>query len=133
MIAGLNFVSIIVKDQDAALAFWTNKVGFQKRANLHFKGLPRFLTVAPEGQPEPEIVLVQDGASNIQPPPGGHTGLVFRTDDCKRDYAILKERGVSFRGEPMEMPFGIQALFSDPDGNLFFLAEPHVRSSGRAG
>ena len=130
MITNLNFVTVVVNDQDAALDFWTNKLGFEMRGDRAFKGLPRFLTVAPKGQKEPEIVLVKTGASNIQQPHGGHTGLVFRTDDCRRDFATLKERGVKFISEPTELPFGIQALFSDLDGNLFFIAEPRVRSAG---
>ena len=130
MITSLGFVSIVVNDEDAALDFYTNKLGFEKRGDRNFKGLPRFLTVAPKGQKAPEIVLVKAGASNIQRPQGGHTGLVFHTDDCRRDFATLKERGVNFISEPTEMPFGIQALFSDIDGNLFFLAEPRTRSAG---
>ncbi len=129
MIAQLSFVTLVVNDQDAALDFYTNKLGFEKRMDLQFKGMPRFLTVAPQGQKEPEIVLVKAGASNIQPPAGGHTGMIFRTDDCRRDFALLKERGVNFLSEPTEMPFGLQALFRDPDSNLFFLAEPRVRSA----
>ncbi len=68
---------------------------------------------------------MQAGASSIQPP-GGHTGFVFRTDGCRSDFEVLKERGVSFVAEPAEMPFGIQAQFTDPDGNLFSLAEPRI-------
>jgi predicted enzyme related to lactoylglutathione lyase len=130
MIDALSFVSIVVNDQDAALDYYTYKLGFEKRGDRAFKGLPRFLTVAPKGQTEPEIVLVKTGASSIKASPGGHTGLVFRTDDCRTDYTTLKERGVKFIGEPMEMPFGVQALISDLDGNLFFLAESRIRLAG---
>lgn len=126
MITGLTHVSIVVADEDAALDFYTNKLGFEKRGDRHFPGLPRFLTVAPPGQNEPEIVLVKAGASNVQSR-GGHTGMVFRTTDCRVDYAILKERGVNFVNEPTELPFGIQAQFADPDGNVFSLAQPRSR------
>ncbi len=130
MINSLSFVSIVVKDQDAALDFYTNKLGLEKRTDLNFKGMPRFLTVAPKGQKEPEIVLVKAGATGIQAAPGGQTGMIFRTDNCKKDFETLKARGVKFINEPTELPFGLQAVFSDPDGNLFFLAEPHVRTAG---
>ncbi len=128
MIISINFVSVVVDNQDAALDFYVNKLGFEKRGDRNFRGLPRFLTVAPQGQAEPEIVLVKAGASSIKPH-GGHTGIVLRTDDCRKDYAMFKERGVTFTAEPREMPFGIQAQFVDLDGNIFSLAEPRVRPS----
>ncbi len=128
MIISTSFVSVVVNDQDAALDFYTNKLGFEKRSDFSFKGLPRFLTVAPQGQKEPEIVLVKAGASSIQPH-GGHTGIVLRTDDCRKDYETLREQGVKFTAEPTEMPFGIQAQFADLDGNIFSLAQPRVRTA----
>ncbi len=125
MIVSLDFVSVVVQDQDAALDFYTNKLGMEKRTDRSFKGLPRFLTVAPRGQLQPEIVLVQAGASSIQAH-GGHTGMVFRTDDCRGDYERLKALGVNFTADPAELPFGIQAQFTDPDGNIFSLAQPRA-------
>ncbi len=47
-----------------------------------------------------------------------------------RDYEMLKERGVNFVSEPAELPFGLQAQFTDPDGNLFSLAQPRTHPSG---
>ena len=89
MIIHLSFVSVVVKDQDAALDFYTNKLGFEKRGDRAFKGLPRFLTVAPKGQSEPEIVLVKAGASNVQSH-GGHTGMVFRTDQGATTWLLAR-------------------------------------------
>jgi predicted enzyme related to lactoylglutathione lyase len=125
MINSLNFVSVVVSDQDAALNFYTDILGFEKRGDRSFKGLPRFLTVAPKGQSAPEIVLVKAGASNIEKH-GGHTGMVFHTNDCWGDFTEMKKRGVKFVNEPAELPFGIQAQFADPDGNVFSLAEPRI-------
>lgn len=127
MISSVSFVSVVISDQDAALDFYMNRLGFERRRDFHFPGLPRFLTVAPQGQPEPEIVLVEAGASNIRSH-GGHTGIVLRTGDCRGDYATLKARGVTFVSEPADQPFGVQAQFTDPDGNLFSLAEPRAPS-----
>jgi predicted enzyme related to lactoylglutathione lyase len=126
MITKLSFVSVVVEDQEAALDFYTSKLGFEKRRDYSFKGFPRFLSVAPTGQKDVELVLVQAGASNIGAH-GGHTGIVFSTDDCPKDFAALKERGVRFTAEPTEQPFGVQALFTDLDGNLFSLTEPRTR------
>ncbi len=123
MIERLSFVSVIVKDQEEALEFYVGKLGFEKRRDYSFQGLPRFLTVAPKGQAEPELVLVLAGGSTIQPH-GGHTGIVFSTPDCRRDADALAGRGVRFTQPPAEMPFGIQAQFTDPSGNLFSLTQP---------
>ncbi len=123
MIERLSFVTVTVKDQEVALNFYTEKLGFEKRRDYHFPGLPRFLTVAPKAQKEVELVLIKAGTSNVQPAAGGHTGMVFWTNDCMRDYEELKGKGVHFTEEPKKMPFGIQAMFTDPDGNLFALSQ----------
>src|SRR6476620_10935293 len=112
MINTLGFVSIVVKDQSAALAFYTEKLGFEKRKDYAFKGLPRFLSVSPKGQAAPELVLVQAGATSIQAAGAGN-GMIFLTDDCRKTYSELTERGVSFSMQPTEQPFGVQAAFSD--------------------
>jgi predicted enzyme related to lactoylglutathione lyase len=124
MIERLGFASVTVKDPDAALSFYVEKLGFEKRRDYHFPGLPRFVTVAPKNQKEVELVLVQAGASNVRGAPAGHTGMVFWTDDCKREYERLKAKGVNFTEGPKKMPFGIQAMFMDIDGNLFALSQP---------
>ena len=129
MITGLSFVTVVVSDQEAALEFYTNKLDFEKRMDINFRGLPRFLTVAPQGQKEPEIVLVKAGASSVESH-GGHTGMVLSTDDCRKDYATLKELGVNMLKEPTEQPFGIETLFADPDGNVFSLTQPRTRATG---
>lgn len=129
MITNLNFVTIVVSDHDIALDFWTNKLGFEKRTDYHFPGLARFVSVAPPGQASPEMVLVLQDASTISRPASGHTGFIFRTNDCRGDYSTFQARGVTFTAEPTDMPFGVQAIFSDPDGNLFYLTEPRLRGT----
>ncbi len=124
MIERLGFATVTVKDPEAALGFYTEKLGFEKRRDYHFPGLPRFVTVAPRDQKEVELVLVQAGSSNVSPAPQGHTGMVFWTKDCRRDYEELRAKGVHFTEEPKRMPFGIQAMFTDLDGNLFALSQP---------
>ena len=60
MIISTSFVSVVVNDQDVALEFYTTKLGFEKRSDYSFQGLPRFLTVAPRGQAEPELDVGRD-------------------------------------------------------------------------
>ncbi len=54
----------------------------------------------------------------------GYMGAgVFETMDCKKTYGELKARGVEFKSEPTERPYGIEALFKDDSGNWFSLTE----------
>jgi len=50
--------------------------------------------------------------------------MVFWTDDCEHEYERLEAKGVNFTEVPRKMPFGIQAMFTDVDGNLFALSQP---------
>ena len=125
-----------VHDQDEALAFYTEKLGFEVRsdATLPELGDFRWLTVSPAGQPDVAIVLMA-----IPGPPvmdekvanqvrslmaRGFAGTVFlTTEDCQASYEELKARGVEFTEEPEERPYGIDAGFRDPSGNSFRLTQ----------
>ena len=127
MIQQTTHVPIVVTDQDRALAFYTEVLGFEKRADYQQAGRPRWLTVAPKGQ-DVELVLVK-GAYTQDPRPPADVGSggnhhVFATDDCRRDVAALAARGLKFKDpEPIEAPYGVTAYFTDPDGNHFALLE----------
>ena len=125
-----------VHDQDEALAFYTEKLGFEVRsdATLPELGDFRWLTVSPPNQPDVAIVLMA-----IPGPPvmdegvaeqvrslmaTGFGGTIFlTTDDCHASYDELKARGVEFTEEPEERPYGIDAGFRDPSGNSFRLTQ----------
>jgi catechol 2,3-dioxygenase-like lactoylglutathione lyase family enzyme len=125
-----------VHDQDEALAFYTEKLGMEVRADVTVPELGdfRWLTVGPPSQPEVAIALMA-----IPGPPvmdeetqkhvrelmaKGFAGAVFlTTDDVQASYEELKERGVEFVEEPNEVPYGIDSSFRDPSGNNFRLAE----------
>lgn len=144
MITSLIRVTILVRDQDEALTFYTEKLGLQKRQDATFGPGMRWLTVAPEGQDNLEIVLQQPhaamhGEANAQQMTemiGRGTTWVFACDDCRATYAMLRERGVEFQSEPQEQPYGIEAVFIDLYGNSFSLlqpAQPPAASAGTAG
>jgi predicted enzyme related to lactoylglutathione lyase len=127
-------VPIVVGDQDRALAFYTDVLGFQKRQDYQQAGRPRWLTVAPKGQ-EVELILVKgEYTVDPRPPPEAESGgnhYVFSTDDCRGAVAAVKARGLTFKGPaPVEAPFGVTAYFTDPDGNHFALLEPKQRRAG---
>ena len=125
-----------VHDQDEALAFYTEKLGFEVRsdATLPELGDFRWLTVSPAGQPEVAITLMaipgppvmdDDVANQVRSLMAtGFAGAIFlSTDDCQASYEELKARGVEFSEEPEERPYGIDAGFRDPSGNSFRLTQ----------
>ena len=125
-----------VHDQDEALAFYTEKLGFEVRmdATLPEMGDFRWLTVGPVGQPDVSIVLMaipgapvmdEQTATQVRTLMAkGFAGTVFfTTDDCQASYEELKARGVEFVEAPEERPYGIDAGFRDPSGNHFRLTQ----------
>jgi catechol 2,3-dioxygenase-like lactoylglutathione lyase family enzyme len=125
-----------VHDQDEALAFYTQKLGMEVRADasLPEMGGFRWLTVGPPGQEDISITLMA-----IPGPPvmdertadevralmaKGFAGTVFLvTDDVRASYEELSARGVEFTEAPEERPYGIDSGFRDPSGNAFRLTE----------
>jgi uncharacterized glyoxalase superfamily protein PhnB len=125
-----------VHDQDEALAFYTEKLGFEVRADVTLPemGNFRWLTVGPVGQEDMAVVLMAipglpvmdiETAEQVRTLMGkGFTGTVFlTTDDCRTAYDELKGRGVEFTEGPEERPYGIDAGFRDPSGNSFRLTQ----------
>jgi len=125
-----------VHDQDEALAFYTQKLGFEVRSDVTMAEMGdfRWLTVGPPGKDEFAIVLMAiPGAPVMDDESGdqvravmakGFAGTVFlTTDDVRSDYEELRGRGVEFSEEPEERPYGIDAGFRDPSGNSFRLTQ----------
>src|SRR6266568_1428573 len=132
----LSNAQLWVHDQDAALAFYTEKLGWDVRSDLTLPELGNFrwLTVGPAAQQDVAVVLmaipgppVMDEATAGQVAglvAKGFAGTLFlTTDDCRASYEELKSRGVEFTEEPEERPYGIDAGFRDPSGNSFRLTE----------
>ena len=126
-----------VHDQEEALAFYTQKVGFEVRADVTMPELGNFrwLTVGPAGQPDVAVALmaipdppVMDAntAEQVRTLMGkGFAGTVFLTsDDVRADYEELRGRGVEFSEPPEERPYGIDSAFRDPSGNHIRLLQP---------
>jgi predicted enzyme related to lactoylglutathione lyase len=131
----LDSTQLWVHDQDAALAFYTEKLGWEVRsdATLPEMGNFRWLAVGPAGQ-DVSIVLMaipgapvldEDNNRQIHELMGkGYAGTVFlTTDDCHAAYEELKGRGVEFTETPEERPYGIDAGFRDPSGNALRLTQ----------
>jgi len=125
-----------VHDQDEALAFYTDKLGMEVRADVTLAemGNFRWLTVGPKEQPDVSIVLMAiPGPPMIDDETAGQiatltakgfAGTVFlTTDDCQKSYEELSERGVEFVETPEARPYGIDAGFRDPSGNSIRLTQ----------
>ncbi|MGN6761259.1 MAG: VOC family protein [Leifsonia sp.] len=128
-----------VHDQEEALDFWTNKVGFEVRADISLPELGdfRWLAVGPPGQDDFSIALL-----TVPGPPvmddetrkevedlmakGFASGIFLNADDVQAAYEELKEKGVEFTEAPSERPYGIDSEFRDPSGNRIRLGKPTV-------
>jgi predicted enzyme related to lactoylglutathione lyase len=132
----LSTYQLWVHDQDEALAFYTDKLGFEVRSDAMVPELGNFrwLTVGPAAQPDIAIVLMaipgppvmdEETAEQVRALMGkGFAGTVFlTTDDCNASYEELKGRGVEFTEQPEERPYGIDSAFRDPSGNHIRLTQ----------
>ena len=132
----LSSAQLWVHDQDQALAFYTEKLGMEVRADVTLAELGNFrwLTVGPPKQPDVSIALMAIPGPPVMDPDTaeqvkslmakGFAGTIFlTTDDVYADYERLKGRGVEFSEAPEERPYGIDSGFRDPSGNSFRLTQ----------
>ncbi len=118
MITKLQLTTVCVKDQQAALEFYTEKLGFEVRTDQPF-GEMRWIEVAPRGA---ETGLTLHTPPGMEDRIGSFTGHVFTSEDVEKTYRELVGRGVKFTEKPTKQPWGgLQAQFVDPDGNGFVL------------
>ncbi|MFG1681630.1 VOC family protein [Nonomuraea sp. NPDC049269] len=131
MLTNIMYVTVYVTDQDRALEFYTEGLGLEKR--IDYPGPEsRFLTVGVAGSPV-EIVLWSHAPAAGQPigkQPGGAPGPIFlESDDLRKDFEVLRRRGVTFdQPEPEDYPFGVRIEAVDPDGNRISLREQRRRN-----
>lgn len=132
----INSAQLWVHDQDEALAFWTDKVGMEVKADVTVPELGdfRWLTVGSPGEDGVTIVLMAipgpplmdaETAKQVEDLMGkGFAGTIFlSTDDIQASYEELKARRVEFVEEPQETPYGIDSSFRDPSGNHIRLTQ----------
>jgi|SRR6266545_6249225 len=123
MLEEIAYATVFVSDQDRALDFYTNVLGFKKGFENPTPDGPRFLTVGLDGQ-DFQLVLWPGTPGEAQPleshTPGAYT---IETGNCRKAVEELKARGVKFDTEVLEYPWGYIAVFQDPDGNRLQLRE----------
>jgi lactoylglutathione lyase len=127
MIKDVPLVGIFVNDQEAALDFYTNKLGLEKVQDEPYgESGARWITVSPSGS---RIMISLEKAERdyekaLVGRSEGRPVLVLSTDDLHATYERLRERGVRFLEEPVRYPWGgIGARFLDQDGSLIFLQQ----------
>jgi catechol 2,3-dioxygenase-like lactoylglutathione lyase family enzyme len=129
--------TIYVIDQEEALEFYRDTLGFEVRTDVPMTeaGGLRWLTLSPKGQPDLEIILMQIAAGPAFSAETteelrslvrrGALGIgVFETDDINGDYERLSKRGVEFVSPPREQFYGTEAIVKDNSGNWFSLTQP---------
>lgn len=120
MINKIQVTGVFVSDQDKALDFYTNALGFEVRNDMQMGENFRWIEVAPTGADVSlSLAIPMNGAQA-----GGATNIIFDTSDMDSAAKALKDKGVTFVQEPTAQPWGgIMAMFSDPDGNVFSLVQ----------
>jgi len=127
----LKLASVMVRDQDEALLFYTEKLGFAVKDDLRM-GPYRWLTlISPDGVPGAELLLE---ATDFPPSAqyqqaryeAGIPAIAIYSSDIAADYERLLDRGVTMRGEPTDLGFATAVAFEDGCGNLVNLVQPAI-------
>lgn len=123
----IGHISILVNNYDEAIDFYTNKAGFVLLTDQAFGNGMRWVTAAPSRDAETAIVFAEadtpEKAARVGTQAADHVFLVVQTDDCYRDYEKMRSKGVTFLGEPSEVPWGVEVVFEDLYGNRLDLVQ----------
>lgn len=122
-------VAILVRDYDAAIDFYVNRLGFTLVEDTPIEAQSkRWVVVAPPGSHESRLLLAravgEEQASRIGNQTGGRVFLFLYTDDFWRDFHAYRANGVVFLRPPREESYGTVAVFQDLYGNLWDLLQP---------
>jgi catechol 2,3-dioxygenase-like lactoylglutathione lyase family enzyme len=119
MIKAVKFVSIAVRDQEQALAFYTEKLGFQILTDQPFDAKQHWIELRIPGSETSVVLFTPFGHEDRI---GTFSNITFLTDDVDRTHRELTARGVVFTAPPTKQEWGQFAKFQDADGNQFVLS-----------
>jgi len=132
MSQGVNTIGLYVRDQDEALAFYVEKLGFKVHTDARNGGY-RWLTVQHPDQPSFQLGLCMPGSPALDAATaqtvrelvakGAMPPLVLAVDDCRAAYERMRAAGVEFTQEPVERYGSVDAGFRDPSGNGWKMIE----------
>ena len=121
-------LTLVVNDYDEAIAFYTQKLGFELVEDTKLTESKRWVKVKPKGEGSCHLLLAKAANEAQQKTIGNQTGgrvfLFLHTDDIKRDYTSLVANNIKIVRELEEQPYGTVAVFEDLYGNLWDLIEP---------
>ena len=125
MITKAKTVGVYVSDQDRALGFYVNTLGFEKLRDEPMGPDARWIEVAPAGAQTRLVLFTPPGQEDRI---GTFANVIFECDDMQATYQELRSRGVEFSQDPVEQPWGptspkMWAQFKDVDGNDFGLVQ----------
>lgn len=132
MITNVSLATVWVTDQDAAKAFYIDKLGFREATDVTMGDGYRWVTVCHPDHPELELTLMKPGppldeesaeAIRRMLDKGTLSAVGLATDDCHRTYEELVDKGVMFIQEPSDRPYGVEAILRDDSGNWLVLVE----------
>ena len=119
MIRGVKIVSIPVGDQDRALKFYSEKMGFKVATDQFFSEKQRWIELLIPGAETGLVLFTPEGHENRV---GDFQPLSFWCDDVFATAKTMKSKGVEFEREPKKESWGTSAIFKDVDGNKFVLS-----------
>jgi catechol 2,3-dioxygenase-like lactoylglutathione lyase family enzyme len=128
MSQSITHLTLLVRNYDEALTFYTQKLGFHLLQDTPLPDNKRWLLVAPPDSRGAALLLAEadtpEQAKSIGNQSGGRVFLFLHTDDFWRDYKAYQSRGVRFLESPRNESYGTVAVFEDLYGNKWDLLEP---------
>jgi predicted enzyme related to lactoylglutathione lyase len=119
VISKIKFLGVPVTDQDRALRFYTEKLGFTVVGDVPFDEKQRWITVAIPGAETHISLFTPTGQEDRI---GTFVNMAYQVSDLQRTYEDLAAKGVEFIKPPTTQAWGAYALFKDSEGNIFCLA-----------
>jgi len=120
----ISLLNLLVKNQDAAIEFYTRKLGFVVAEDVPF-GPTRWVTIRLADDPVLTIALnlakSSDDLALVGKQAGSQPFFSLVTDDCLREYRRMKDAGVKFHGEPQVQPYGTGVTLEDLYGNKIYM------------
>ncbi|MBD0322552.1 MAG: VOC family protein [Aldersonia sp.] len=142
MITNVSLATVWVTDQSAAKKFYVEKLGFREHTDVTMGDGYRWCTVVHPDHPELQVNLAVPGppldeesaqAVRRMMDKGALHAVGLATDDCRKTYQELVERGVEFIQEPTDRPYGVEAVMRDNSGNWLVLMEAKPYTGGEFG